>query len=107
MAEAGGVNLMKEVLPAIVMAVLGVVLLIVGSVAGSLTAAIGVYILSTFNKSSIPIPSNYNYMSSVSGLIPIIFTLIGIALLVAAAVITIAILLKSVGTMRSEAGLGV
>jgi len=108
MAEAGaGTSLMREVLPAIVLAVLGTVLLIVGSVAGSITAAIGVYILNTFNKSGITISSNYNYLSSITGLIPIIFTLTGIALLVAAAVMAIVILLRSVGTMRSEAGLGV
>jgi len=107
MAEAGpGTSLMREVLPAIVLAVLGVVLLIVGSVAGSITAAIGVYILSTFNSSSITIPSSYNYLHTITGLIPIIFTLVGIALLVAAAVMAIVILLKSVSAMRTE-GLGI
>ncbi len=108
MADTGaGTSLMREVLPAIVLAVLGVVLLIVGTVAGSITAAIGVYILSTFNSSGIQIPYTYNYLQPISGLIPIIFTLIGIALLVAAAVIAIVILLKSVGAMRTETGLGV
>ena len=111
MAEAGaGTNLMREVLPAVVLAVLGVVLLIVGTVAGSITAGIGVYILGTFNKSGITIPGGsggYNYLEAITPLVPIIFTLIGIALLVAAAVVAIVILLKSVGAMRSETGLGI
>ena len=111
MAEAGaGSSLMREVLPAIVLGVLGTVLLIVGSVAGSITAGIGFYILSTFNKSGITIPGGtggYNYLEAITGLIPIIFTLIGIALLVAAAVIAIVVLLRSVGAMRTETGLGV
>ena len=111
MAEAGaGPGLMREVLPAIVLGVLGTVLLIVGTVAGSITAGIGVYILSTFNKSGINIPGGsggYNYLEAITPIVPIIFTLIGIALLVAAAVIAIVVLLRSVGAMRSETGLGV
>jgi hypothetical protein len=108
MAEAGaGTSLMREVLPAIVLGVLGTVLLIVGTVAGSITAGIGVYILSTFNSSGITIPQSYNYLQAITGLIPIIFTLIGIALLVAAAVVAIVVLLRSVGAMRTETGLGV
>ena len=111
MAETGaGSGLMREVLPAIVLGVLGTVLLIVGTVAGSITAGIGVYILGTFNKSGINIPGGsggYNYLEAITPLIPIIFTLIGIALLVAAAVVAIVVLLRSVGAMRSETGLGV
>ena len=101
---------MREVLPAIILGVLGTVLLIVGTVAGSITAGIGVYILSTFNKSGIYIPGGsggYNYLEAITPLIPIIFTLIGIALLVSAAVMAIVVLLRSVGAMRTETGLGV
>lgn len=107
---SAGSGLMREVLPAIVLGVLGTVLLIVGTVAGSITAGIGYYILSTFNKSGINIPGGvggYNYLEAITGLIPIIFTLIGIALLVAAAVVAIVVLLRSVGAMRTESGLGV
>jgi len=111
MAETGGGSgLMREVLPAIILGVLGAVLLIVGTVAGSITAGIGVYILSTFNKSGINIPGGsggYNYLEAITPIVPIIFTLIGIALLVAAAVVAIVVLLRSVGAMRTETGLGV
>lgn len=86
----------KEMQGAIMGLVIGVILVIVGAVAGMITGGIGYTIIGALNKSNgVTIPSNINYLGSVSGILSPVFVILGIALLVAAVVWIIYLMLRS------------
>ncbi len=96
----------RELLPAVIIGIVGVVVLVVGAVTSSVTSGIGYYILGTFNKSGINIPGGsggYNFLEAVSPILSTVFTLLGVALLVIAAIIAIVFLFKTIGVMKREA----
>jgi hypothetical protein len=93
----------RELLPAIITGIVGIVVLVVGAVTSSVTSGIGVYILGTFNNSGIKIPGNYNFLQSLTPILPTVFTLLGVSLLVVAAIIAIVFLFKTIGVMKREA----
>ena len=94
----------KEIRGPILGLVIGVILVIVGAVAGMITGGIGYTIIGTLNKSNgVTIPSNINYLGSVSGILSPVFTILGIALLVAAVVWIIYLMLRSFQSAGSGA----
>ena len=68
--------------------IVGVVLLIAGTVAASITASIAAFIINALNSTGV-IKANYNFVDSVITIISPIFTIIGVVLIVVSAVFII------------------
>jgi len=81
---------LANIKPWIVALVGGIILLIVGAVTGTITIAVGNYMVNTLNSTgSLTISNNQNFVNSIATTVAPVFTILGTALIIVALVFII------------------
>ncbi|RLE53983.1 MAG: hypothetical protein DRJ40_11800 [Thermoprotei archaeon] len=87
---------MADIKSEILMLVTGIILLIVGAVAGTVAVATSKYVINALNSTgSVTITSSENFVSTVTNIVGPTFTVVGVALIVSAVVFIIRKLLEA------------
>lgn len=90
-------DMLRMIVPTVLALVIGIVLLIIGTTAGTIVAAIAYYIVGIFNSAGISVPSSANFVPGVAGIVGTVFTILGIVLIVIGVAVMIKYLLAMIG----------